>query len=217
MNFRDVEQLSAYLDGQLPPADAKRLEARLVEDADLHHALDELRTTRGVIRRLPLRRAPRSFVLRPSMRRLAAPVPIGFPVLRLASAGATFLFLITIGVNALVPLAVNRLPAAAAPGIGMGGGSGGGAESTAPAATDQALLAAAPTAGPESSAPAPDLQTQAQKNLPAAESPLARSAAPAVALTWQIALVGLAIASGLGAWYLRSSSDRKFRRRWVKK
>ncbi len=34
--FRDVEQLSAYLDGQLPPAEAARLETRLKTDPQLH-------------------------------------------------------------------------------------------------------------------------------------------------------------------------------------
>ncbi len=219
MNFRDVEQLSAYVDGQLPPADVRRLEARLVKEADLRRALAELRTTRRLIRAMPLRRAPRSFALHPGMRSLAAPVPRGFPVLRLASAAATFLFVMTLAVNALVPLTANRLPSAAAPALGMGGGGGGAAESTAPAAapTNQALLAVAPTAAPESSAPAPDLQAQAQKNVPPAAAPLTTSAASPVPLAWQLALVGLAIAFGLGAWYMRSSSARKLRRRWAEK
>lgn len=219
MNFRDVEQLSAYLDGQLPPADVKRLEARLTSDAYLRRALDELRSTRNVLRLLPRRRAPRSFALRPGMRSLAAPMPRGFPVLRLASAGAMFLFVITLAINTLAPFSANRLASAAAPAFGMGGGSGGAAESTAPpaAATNQGLLAVAPTAGPESSAPAPDLQAQAQKNAPPAPGPVARTGASPVPLAGQLALVGLAIAFGLGAWYLRSSSLRKFRRRWVEK
>ncbi len=82
---RDLEALSAYLDGALPAAEAARLERRLASDAALRTALDDLRLTRRVLRSLPAVRPPRSFALSPAqagMRRRAW----AFPALRLAAA-----------------------------------------------------------------------------------------------------------------------------------
>lgn len=64
---RDLELLSAYLDGALSDADRAALEARLQADAELRAALDELRTTVTLIKGLPTLRAPRSFALTPEM------------------------------------------------------------------------------------------------------------------------------------------------------
>ena len=66
MNQRDLELLSSYLDGQLKPSDSARLEARLSSDADLRSVLDDLRAARGLLRQLPMRKAPRNFTLTPS-------------------------------------------------------------------------------------------------------------------------------------------------------
>jgi hypothetical protein len=49
MTFRDVEKLSAYLDGQLSRADAARLESRLASDPGLRAVMDDLRRTRAVL------------------------------------------------------------------------------------------------------------------------------------------------------------------------
>ena len=57
MNFRDVELLSAYLDGQLSPSDSIRLESRLASDQNLQAVMDDLRTARGLLRHLPQRRS----------------------------------------------------------------------------------------------------------------------------------------------------------------
>ena len=54
--FHDIEQLSAYLDGQLGPSDSARLESRLQSDPQLASAYDDLRATRGILR-------PRLFVI----------------------------------------------------------------------------------------------------------------------------------------------------------
>ena len=43
MNFRDVEQLSAYLDGQLSPSDAARLQHRITSEPGMASALENLR------------------------------------------------------------------------------------------------------------------------------------------------------------------------------
>jgi anti-sigma factor RsiW len=150
MKFRDIELLSAYLDGQLSPSDAARLEARLSSDASLKATLEDLRETRGLLRRLPQRRAPRSFRLTPKMAGVRPPEPRAYPIFRLATAVATFLFLASVAVNALAPVASQHLAAAPAPVYGIGGGAGGsgggGPEGTlappaaaAPAATEAPL------------------------------------------------------------------------------
>src|SRR5512141_1004081 len=127
MNFRDVELLSAYLDGRLSPSDSARLEARLSSDQSLRVTLDELRETRGLLRRLPQRKAPRNFRLTPKMAGIRPPEPRAYPLFRFATALAGFLFLASVALNAFTPYAAQHLAAApAAPAYGMGGGGGGG-------------------------------------------------------------------------------------------
>ena len=57
-----IEQLSAYLDGELDGADAGRVERAVRADPDLAAQLDQLRAVRGLLRSLPRQRAPRGFV-----------------------------------------------------------------------------------------------------------------------------------------------------------
>jgi len=149
------------------------------------------------------------------MRKLAAPAPAAFPILRLASVLASLLFLATVAVNGLTSLAASRLAAAPAPVYGMGGGGPPAEEATVPsAAGPEALRAAPPTPAPEQLAPVPDLQAQAQKNVPQVqEGP--SSSTPLIASIWQWILAGFAILLGFVAWYVRSESTRKFRRRWI--
>ena len=67
LSNRDYEQLSAYIDGQLAPAEKRKLEERLRVHADLQAALDELmegRTTFVIAHRLStVRRADWIFVI----------------------------------------------------------------------------------------------------------------------------------------------------------
>lgn len=104
-SFRDVELLSTYLDGQLDPSDSARLETRLKADPELRAVLDDLRRSRGLLRKLPSRRAPRNFTLSPRMAGLKPPAPRAFGALRFATALATFLLVASVAVNALAPLA----------------------------------------------------------------------------------------------------------------
>ncbi len=52
------EQLSAYLDGELSEAEARRLEEAVRADAELAGELNSLRAVRGLLRELPRERAP---------------------------------------------------------------------------------------------------------------------------------------------------------------
>src|SRR5512145_3577188 len=103
MNHRDLELLSSYLDGQLKPSDSARLEARLASDPDLRAVLSDLRSARGLLRQLPMRKAPRNFTLTPQMVGKNPPLPRTYPAFRFVTALATLLFFATMGANLLVP------------------------------------------------------------------------------------------------------------------
>ena len=59
-----LEQLSAYLDGELDAADARVVEAAAAADAAVARELERLRTAREWVRRLPREQAPEDFALR---------------------------------------------------------------------------------------------------------------------------------------------------------
>lgn len=87
----DFDQLSAYLDNQLVPAEKAALEARLAAEPELRTTLRELRLTVRALRALPPVALPRSFVLTPAQAGLPAPAatkparrPLA-PALRLAA------------------------------------------------------------------------------------------------------------------------------------
>ena len=52
-NRKTCEQLSAYLDGELSGADAKRVARAVAADGELQRELAELSATRDLIRVLP--------------------------------------------------------------------------------------------------------------------------------------------------------------------
>ena len=118
MNQRDVELLSAYLDGELKPSESARLESRLNSDPELVSVLDDLRATRTLLRRLPQRRAPRNFTLTRKMAGQNPPLPRAYPIFRYVTALAMLLLFFTFGLNSF------SAQLAAAPAVGMGGGGG---------------------------------------------------------------------------------------------
>jgi anti-sigma factor RsiW len=120
-SFRDVEKLSAYLDGQLKPSEKVRLEARLQTEPELASVLQDLRQAHGVLRGLPQRRAPRNFTLTPKMVGLKPPMPRTYPVFRFATVLATLLLFFTFATNFMAPRLARTAPSAPY-GIGAGGG-----------------------------------------------------------------------------------------------
>src|SRR5215212_5359816 len=115
MNHRDLELLSSYLDGQLKPSESARLEARLSREPDLRAVLDDLRAARGLLRQLPLRKAPRNFKLTSKMVGKNPPLPRSYPAFRFLTALASLLLFFSLGLNFLVPQMSAQPP-------GMGGG-----------------------------------------------------------------------------------------------
>ncbi len=92
LSLRDHQELSAYLDGELKPAAANRMEDRLARDPNLRAALEDLRATKSILQRTPARKAPRNYNLTPQMVAKAPPVPRLVPALNYASVLALFLF-----------------------------------------------------------------------------------------------------------------------------
>ncbi len=168
MNQRDVELLSSYLDGQLKPSDSARLERRLSSDPNLRSVLDDLRAARGLLRQLPMRRAPRNFTLTPQMVGKKPPLPRAYPAFRFVTALATLLFFVTMGVNFLAPQMAQPQPQA----FGKGGGGAGGAPEI-----NSAQASSAATEAPATQAPA--LQAPAATQPPATQAP---AEAPSVGL-----------------------------------
>jgi len=105
---RDLEHLSAYLDGQLSDSERKVLLRRLQREASLARALEELRGVREALRALPPVRLPRNFTLTAEMAGRARPPPSRGFVLAWGSALAT----LALAVVAVTDLAGGGLIAA---------------------------------------------------------------------------------------------------------
>ncbi len=74
---RDLELLSAYLDGELTDREKEKLEQRLARENALRAVMDDLRETVTLVSDLPRLKAPRSFTLDPAVygRTVGRPVP----------------------------------------------------------------------------------------------------------------------------------------------
>jgi len=228
---RDWETLSAYLDDQLSASERRALEVRLARLPELSQSLEELRSTRIILRSLPKLRAPRNFTLTPSMagrrsngvperrtsQRTDTRVSAGaYPLFRLASMLAT-LFFIVISVGGLtlrlsrpaqtiVLRADQSENAQALPAFGMGGGGGGGNAAPEPGAMPKAFSAV------QGSPEAQSLEAQAPQEI--AQQPSTARSQTAENRVWmvlaatQILLAILALASGAAALYLRRQARR---------
>src|SRR5512133_1558920 len=141
MNQRDLELLSSYLDGQLKSSDYARMEAPLSTDPNLRPVLNDLRSARGLLRQLPLRKAPRNFTLTPKMVGKNPPLPRTYPVFRLAATLATILLFFTFGLNFMGSQLASQQYA-----FGMGGGGGAPEVQSSSLATEPPAAAAAPAA-----------------------------------------------------------------------
>ncbi len=91
---RNLETLSAYLDGELTGKERVRIEGLLQEDENLRTWYEELKRTRSVLRSAPTLRAPRNYYLTPEMVGQKEKPGRAFPILRFASAFAAFLLVL---------------------------------------------------------------------------------------------------------------------------
>ncbi len=240
-NFRDIEQLSAYLDGQLSPSESARMESRINSDTELASAFNDLRAARGILRKLPARKAPRNFTLTRQMVGLKPPMPRSYSFFRFSTAFATFLLMLTFATNAIAPR-LTVLPAS----VPLGIGSGGGCDSCfdpelvfateAPAATEVPAAAAAEAPPLELSAPATEAPFAAdnaeiarEMGTPTAEiqqfakDQPTESALPeqtsvnneandaVVSIQWQLGLLGVILVSGMVMFLLGQTAKQKWK------
>lgn len=231
MNQRDLELLSAYLDGQLNSSESARLESRLNSDPQLASALTDLRATRSLLRKLPARRAPRNFTLTRKMVGQNPPLPRAYPIFRFATALATLLFIFSFGLNS-----VSHLAASQAPLYGMGGGGGGSEDTSQPFSAAAPAATQAPAEQPPAAAlPAPTqiltpeitngagiIDTPSAKAADSANGlnpnqPLAQAEtrspgpAPLIPSVWQITLAVIAVASAILMVLIRQLSARHWK------
>jgi hypothetical protein len=236
--FHDIEQLSAYLDGQLSPSDSARLESRLQSDPELASAYNDLRSTRGILRKLPSRRAPRNFTLTRKMVGLNPPLPRTYFGFRFATAFATILFAFTVAVNNIAPritynpLYVNY----GSGGGGCTGGCGGGPDTVFQAplselATEEALATTqAPAAGQMLPTPtmdedmyAADAPADAENAERATETPTTKEPVPespnqvegqtealVIPIVWQVGLLIVIVIGALALLLMNQSAKRKW-------
>jgi hypothetical protein len=217
ISIRDLEELSAYLDGQLSQAVQTRLESRLKADPKLSAALDELRQVRLVLRRIPQRRAPRRFTLSREMTGIKPPLPRLVPAFSWASAVAVLLFIVTLGTNMIGRLSFGAAaPMMASEPMGLGGGGvapeGQAVSETAVDSTNDYL-----TATPESyvmAAPEVPPSPEERTFQPPDEQPM-KSRQPLN--PWLVIWPGLAVVFTGSALLLRWFSIRTFRRKSGKK
>jgi anti-sigma factor RsiW len=106
LSNRDLERLSAYLDGALSEKEASRLEARLREEPTLRDAFQELKATAQMVSSLSEVSLPRSFTLTPEMVGMRERTRV-YPAMRLATALATLAFFAVVGVDAITSFALN--------------------------------------------------------------------------------------------------------------
>jgi len=233
--FQDIELLSSYLDGQLSPSDSARLELRLKSDPELASALDDLRAARGILRKLPMRKAPRNFVLSRKMVGAKPPLPRTYSFFRFSTALATALLVFTFAINSLSRSASFS---AGAPAFGYGGGGAGSSDVAAPQAFAAATQAPAATEAPAAQAPALELSASPTEISPSSadsargiETAAAESANPKESATnsvppgqaaahnepfvfssmWQIVLVIVILLSASITFFISQSAKRKWR------
>ena len=115
---QEIEQLSTYLDGQLPVREKTLLELLLRDDPELQTELEALARTHLMLRALPKRRAPRSFALTPAMVARRQPL-LFFPAFSLASTLAAVMLVIAFASDLLLGPSVfnatTAIPLATAP------------------------------------------------------------------------------------------------------
>ncbi len=211
-NFREIELLSSYLDGQLNASESTRLESRLTSDPELASVLFDLRAARGILRKLPVRKAPRNFTLTRKMVGLKPPLPRAYPIFRFSTAFATVLLMLSLAANLVIP---QFNFAASAPQAAYGSGGGGDPASAA----EEPLMEMAPAVLPtdditarqgEPSADAMQTPKEAGTESGLPEQAEARNEA-FVPVNWQIGLLIIILLGGLLMWIMRQTASRKWR------
>jgi len=196
---RDLEQLSAYLDGALSLRATANLEQRLKNELDLARAFKDLERTRALLRRAPQRRVPRQFTLTAQMVGAAQrSLSSGWNSLNWASAVASLLLVLVL----ISDFSVNGLPQ-----ITFGAAAPAAEEApqalmleTAEGAADEEVLQT-------EAAPPQELFAEAERQVKGNETGLNwRVFLGSYARDMEIGLAILAMISGLAAWRQKNHS-----------
>jgi negative regulator of sigma E activity len=221
MNRRDIEQLSAYLDGELKHLDLTKLETRLKTDSELVSVLNDICAARTLLRKLPQRKAPRNFTLTRKMVGQNPPLPRTYPIFRFATALATLLFFFSFGINSF-----GRQMASQNVVYGIGGSGGGGESESlaaeaplAPEAYADEVATEEPSAdmAPDNSDESRLVETPSEKTAEAgnaveAEQVQAQQETPRIIpATWQVVLAAIALLSALLMGLMRQLSVRRWK------
>ncbi|HRJ75092.1 MAG TPA: hypothetical protein PLX90_03795 [Anaerolineales bacterium] len=229
-NFRDIENLSAYLDGQLSESESKRLKARLESDAELDSVLSDIRSARNILKVLPKRKSPKNFTLTRKMVGLKPPMPRTYPLFRLATIFATMLLVFSFSVNALSPYV-----SFSAPQFTFGFGSGGGgapAAAEAPATEEAMMFESAPADAAATESPAEILPQSTETARTTEETPTPKEAEPEtfaqdsaeglenqvevtneapIPFNWIILFLVISLIGGLSLYIMRQSASSKWK------
>ncbi len=117
MKTKDLELISSYLDGELPPEQISRLEQRIQADPELRAALEALQQTRALLRRMPRRRVPRNFTLSPRQVAKRPPLPRFYLSLQWSTALTVLLLVFSLGLRLISPPAASPVAQEAAPAL----------------------------------------------------------------------------------------------------
>ena len=211
-SFRDLEQLSASLDGQLSQAEKTRLEARIQLNPALAALLADLRLARTILRQTPKRRFRRNFTLTPTMAGIRPPVPRLVPAFSWASAVAMLLFIFTLGTNLVGRLSFGAAAPmmAAAPMTNESYGFGGGPAATQPPVTDNTQVI--PTAEAFVMT-VPETTPSGDARLIEPSASTVTKATPEPVNIWLYIWLGLAAVFIAAALLIRRASIQAFRRK----
>lgn len=98
LSSQQWQLLSASLDNQLTQKEKRQVEELLQQSADAREALAALRRTRIILRALPLRKAPRNFILTPETVKKPL-IPTFNALLRFSSAMAALLLVVVLALD----------------------------------------------------------------------------------------------------------------------
>ncbi|MDX1662674.1 MAG: zf-HC2 domain-containing protein [Candidatus Promineifilaceae bacterium] len=99
------EQISAYLDGEMTPAERGRFESALEQEPALRADLEAFQQIKRSVQALPRIRAPRNYVLDPAVYGAQKPAPsFGYyPVLRTATALTALFLVLLVSLDLITP------------------------------------------------------------------------------------------------------------------
>ncbi len=110
LSSRELQFLSAYLDGELSKKDQKRVEILLSDHPAASHSLEKLQYSKSVLKLLPVHKVPRNFTI--TIEEVDRPlIPALAGVLRYASAVSAVLLAVVLAFDFIFPypLAVSEL------------------------------------------------------------------------------------------------------------